>query len=123
MVGRDARQVGSVGCRNQIFDKLKANPAEVKCYRLVGYENRMLSTGDFADDGTYAGKIGAGHTVNASDEIVSTGTVASNLWTSFVKRLQGSRFLKRRLSIKQVALYYAGGSQKLQAFWSHSSLG
>ena len=57
--------------------QIEFNPAEVKSYRLVGYENRMLETKDFADDRKDAGEIGAGHTVTAIYEIEPTGAVAA----------------------------------------------
>jgi len=46
------------------------NVAEVAAYRLIGYENRMLATEDFADDSKDAGEIGAGHQVTALYELV-----------------------------------------------------
>jgi len=46
------------------------NPAYVKGYRLLGYENRALATEDFDDDRKDAGEIGAGHMVTALYEIV-----------------------------------------------------
>lgn len=49
--------------------QVEFNPAYVKGYRLIGYENRMLSAEDFADDSKDAGEIGAGHTVTALYEI------------------------------------------------------
>lgn len=58
--------------------QVEFNPAEVKSYRLVGYENRMLNKEDFADDTKDAGELGAGHTVTALYELVpatSTETV------------------------------------------------
>ncbi len=55
--------------------QIEFNPAEVKSYRLVGYENRMLATKDFDDDRKDAGEIGAGHTVTAIYEIEPTGGV------------------------------------------------
>ena len=52
--------------------QIEFNPAEVAGYRLIGYENRMLATKDFDDDTKDAGEIGAGHTVTALYEIVTT---------------------------------------------------
>lgn len=49
--------------------QVEFNPAYIKGYRLIGYENRMLSAEDFADDTKDAGEIGAGHTVTALYEI------------------------------------------------------
>ena len=49
--------------------QVEFNPAYIKGYRLIGYENRMMSAEDFADDTKDAGEIGAGHTVTALYEI------------------------------------------------------
>ena len=49
--------------------QLEFNPSQVKGYRLVGYENRLLNTEDFDDDTKDAGDIGAGHRVTALYEI------------------------------------------------------
>lgn len=53
--------------------QLEFNPATVKEYRLVGYENRQLKQEDFNNDKVDAGDIGAGHTVTALYEIIPTG--------------------------------------------------
>lgn len=53
--------------------QLEFNPKQVKAYRLVGYENRLLNDEDFNDDKKDAGEIGAGHTVTALYEIVPAG--------------------------------------------------
>ncbi|MDD3477511.1 MAG: VWA domain-containing protein [Candidatus Izemoplasmatales bacterium] len=50
--------------------QLEFNPALVKGYRLIGYENRLLSVEDFDDDEVDAGDIGAGTEVIAFYEIV-----------------------------------------------------
>ena len=50
--------------------QLEFNPAQVKAYRLVGYENRLLNNEDFNDDTKDAGEMGAGHTVTALYEII-----------------------------------------------------
>ena len=47
-------------------------PSQVSEYRLIGYENRMLSQEDFEDDTKDAGEIGAGHTVTAMYEVALT---------------------------------------------------
>jgi Ca-activated chloride channel family protein len=53
--------------------QVEFNPAKVKAYRLIGYENRMLRKEDFKDDTKDAGELGAGHTVTALYEIVPMG--------------------------------------------------
>jgi hypothetical protein len=50
--------------------QVEFNPAKVKSYRLVGYENRKLQKEDFDDDKKDAGELGAGHTVTALYEII-----------------------------------------------------
>ena len=55
--------------------QVEFNPAEVKSYRLLGYENRMLETKDFDDDAKDAGEIGAGHTVTAIYQIEPVNAV------------------------------------------------
>ncbi|TAH64771.1 MAG: DUF3520 domain-containing protein [Anaerolineaceae bacterium] len=49
--------------------QVEFNPAYIKGYRLIGYENRLLNTEDFDDDTKDAGEIGAGHRVTALYEI------------------------------------------------------
>ena len=50
--------------------QVEFNPARVRAYRLLGYEDRLLRDEDFANDAKDAGEIGAGHTVTALYEIV-----------------------------------------------------
>ena len=54
--------------------QIEFNPAQVKAYRLLGYENRVLAKEDFNDDAKDAGELGAGHTVTAFYEIVPVGS-------------------------------------------------
>ena len=49
--------------------QVEFNPALVKGYRLVGYENRLMAAEDFADDTKDGGEIGAGHQVTALYEV------------------------------------------------------
>jgi Ca-activated chloride channel family protein len=53
--------------------QVEFNPAEVKAYRLIGYENRLLAAEDFEDDTKDAGELGAGHSVTALYEVVPVG--------------------------------------------------
>ncbi len=50
--------------------QVEFNPATVKEYRLIGYENRVLAREDFNNDKVDAGEIGAGHRVTALYEII-----------------------------------------------------
>ena len=54
--------------------QLEFNPAEVKGYRLLGYESRKLAAKDFNDDKKDAGEIGSGHTMTAFYEIIPAGS-------------------------------------------------
>lgn len=54
--------------------QVEFNPAYVKSYRLVGYENRLLNDEDFNDDTKDAGEMGSGHTVTALYEVVPAGS-------------------------------------------------
>jgi len=54
--------------------QVEFNPAQVKAYRLVGYENRVLANEDFNDDKKDAGELGSGHTVTAMYEIIPAGS-------------------------------------------------
>jgi Ca-activated chloride channel homolog len=50
--------------------QVEFNPAHIRAYRLIGYENRLLANEDFDDDTRDAGEIGAGHTVTALYELI-----------------------------------------------------
>ncbi|MBP2666858.1 MAG: von Willebrand factor, partial [Firmicutes bacterium] len=54
--------------------QVEFNPAAVKAYRLIGYENRVLENRDFNDDRKDAGDMGAGHSVTALYEIIPAGS-------------------------------------------------
>jgi len=65
--------------------QVEFNPAKVKSYRLIGYENRLLAKEDFNNDLVDAGELGAGHSVTALYEIV---TEDSDVETSSVDKLK-----------------------------------
>ena len=54
--------------------QVEFNPAMIKGYRLIGYENRTMAAEDFADDEKDGGEIGAGHSVTVLYEIAGTGS-------------------------------------------------
>jgi Ca-activated chloride channel family protein len=60
--------------------QVEFNPARVRSYRLLGYENRLLAKEDFKDDKKDAGELGSGHSVTALYEVVPVGarTVAQS---------------------------------------------
>jgi Ca-activated chloride channel family protein len=46
--------------------QVEFNPDRVAGYRLIGYENRLLSNNDFSNDGVDAGELGASMSVTAA---------------------------------------------------------
>jgi Ca-activated chloride channel family protein len=54
--------------------QIEFNPAKVRAYRLLGYEDRMLNKEDFNNDKKDAGDMGSGQTVTALYEIIPAGT-------------------------------------------------
>lgn len=52
--------------------QVEFNPAVLKGYRLIGYENRLLNDEDFDDDTKDGGEIGSGHRVTVIYEVVPT---------------------------------------------------
>lgn len=52
------------------------DPEMVDSYRLIGYENRVMSNEDFEDDTKDAGEIGAGQTITALYEIIPGASFA-----------------------------------------------
>lgn len=76
--------------------QVEFNPATVKEYRLIGYENRMLKNEDFNNDKVDAGDIGAGHTVTALYEIIPVGQKG---W------LSDSRYTNQAASAKNASEY------------------
>jgi len=78
---REARKVFVDELKTTLFTiakdvkiQIEFNPANIKAYRLIGYENRVLAKEDFKDDSKDAGELGAGHSVTALYEIVYSGS-------------------------------------------------
>ena len=59
-----------VSVANDAKCQVSFNPDLVSEYRLIGYENRVMSNDDFENDKKDAGEIGAGQTITALYEIV-----------------------------------------------------
>lgn len=53
--------------------QVEFNPQKVQSYRLIGYENRIMTSEDFNNDKKDAGELGSGHTVTALYEIIPIG--------------------------------------------------
>ncbi len=58
-----------VSVANDAKIQITFNPQKVASYRLIGYENRVLSNDDFENDDKDAGEIGAGQTITAIYQI------------------------------------------------------
>ena len=67
--------------------QIEFNPSKVQAYRLIGYENRILSSEDFNDDKKDAGELGSGHTVTALYEIIPVG-----ITDSFIKEVDQLKY-------------------------------
>lgn len=74
--------------------QVEFNPEVVKEYRLIGYDNRVMAAEDFADDKKDAGEIGAGHSVTALYEIVTTDQYEYSMGRRNEKTKKGSIDLK-----------------------------
>lgn len=57
--------------------QVEFNPAVVKYYRLIGYEDRLLNAEDFNNDNKDAGEIGSGQTVTALYEVYINESVGN----------------------------------------------
>lgn len=49
--------------------QVEFNPSQIKSYRLIGYDNRLMNAEDFYDTTKDAGEVGAGHSVTALYEV------------------------------------------------------
>ncbi len=67
-----------IAVANDAKIQITFNPALVESYRLIGYENRVLSNEDFENDDKDAGEIGAGQTITALYELVPAESVAED---------------------------------------------
>ena len=68
-----------VAVANDTKVQLTFDPATVDSYRLIGYENRVMSNEDFENDDKDAGEIGSGQTITALYEIIPTEAAATGL--------------------------------------------
>ena len=68
--------------------QIEFNPAQVKAYRLIGYENRQLQAEDFNNDRKDAGELGSGHTVTALYEIIPVSKEGADQYTQDVDPLK-----------------------------------
>ena len=59
---------------NDVKLQVTFEPVYVEKYRLIGYENRIMTEEDFTDDTKDAGEVGAGHTLTVCYEVTLTET-------------------------------------------------
>jgi len=78
--------------------QIEFNPAEVKAYRLIGYENRMLAAKDFNDDKKDAGEVGMGHYVTALYEVIPTASKEN------IDRIDSLRYQSQNLIVSDELL-------------------
>ncbi len=97
--------------------QVEFNPAKVRRYRLVGYENRLLADEDFQDDSKDAGDLGAGHSVVALYEIeLERGQQQSSISPLRYQQREPSRQARRSPELFHVAVRYkppAGDASRL----------
>ena len=65
--------------------QVEFDPAQVKRYRLVGYENRDVADRDFRNDKVDGGEVGSGHRVTAVYELELAGEPREGLATLRVR--------------------------------------
>lgn len=83
-------------CKDVKF-QVEFNPAVVKSYRLLGYENRALDKEDFQDDTKDAGEIGAGHCVTVLYELTLKDGMNPGMSRKEIKDLKYSKEYEQEL--------------------------
>lgn len=95
--------------------QLEFNPAVVKSWRLIGYENRDVANKDFRNDSVDGGEVGAGHSVTALYEIklaeVGMGQVAKATVRFKHDEREEFREISREIYAPELALYWAEARQ------------
>ena len=84
-------------CKDVKF-QVEFNPAVVKSYRLLGYENRALNKEDFQDDTKDAGEIGAGHSVTVLYELMLKDGFNPGMSKKEIEDLKYSKEYKQELA-------------------------
>jgi Ca-activated chloride channel family protein len=94
------------------------DPAQVKRYRLIGYENRDIADRDFRNDKIDAGEIGSGHTVTALYELELAPGAGEGLATVRVraKKPRGTEAAEQAFPFKasMLASRFDGAAKDLQ---------
>ena len=83
--------------------QIEFNSEAVKEYRLLGYENKLLTEEEFNNPNTDAGEIGAGHTTIAMYEIVPTENFGSSDYIfKSILRYKDTKTLEQIEEIKEL---------------------
>ncbi len=106
--------------------QVEFNPLHVESYRLIGYENRVLSEEDFEDDQKDAGEIGANQNVTALYEIVPKNRMANgeDLVVDFrYKRPQASVSTAINLKLSDSGVSFSESSDHMQFVACNAAFG
>jgi Ca-activated chloride channel family protein len=66
----DQLTANTVPLADDVKLQVEFNPDQVKGYRLIGYENRAMTEGEFEDEAADAGDVGPGHQFTVAYEVV-----------------------------------------------------
>ena len=86
------------------------NPSLVEEYRLIGYENRALTTNDFTDDKKDAGEIGSGQTITAIYEIKPVSNANYHVVPTFIINFRYKKPTETISNALSLDVYDAGNS-------------
>ena len=89
------------------------NPALVEEYRLIGYENRKLTTNDFTNDKKDAGEIGSGQTITAIYEIKPASNANYHVVPTFIINFRYKRPNETTSNTLSLDVFDAGNSFSL----------
>ena len=98
--------------------QVEFNPAVVRSYRLLGYENRAVADEDFRDDTVDAGEIGANHSVTALYELKFHDGAAGDIGTVSLRYedpdTRGITEIRRSLQVRELAPWFESASPTFQ---------
>ena len=95
-----------VSVANDCKSQVSFDPAFVDSYRLIGYENRVMSNEDFENDKKDAAEIGAGQTITALYEIIPVADVTATSFGKFdfrYKKALGSESIPLGIDLPAVS--------------------
>lgn len=100
--------------------KVNFNPDLVDSYRLIGYENRMISEAAFNNDSTDAGEIGSAQTITGLYEVVLKTQSATDDYIRIDVRYKKpneneSRLLKKKLITMPANIFSASEGMRFAA--------